>query len=125
LVVLLGAELRVGDDGERHEEEGVAEALQGAGPGVVLVVGVEVEVAVVEEGDADDHDGAEEKDARFDEAALDELRAYGGEEGDDERSRSEDEAGVDGAVAVERLEELRDHRGGGEEAEAEDEVEEV
>ena len=28
-----GLELRVGDDGERDEEEGVAEALQGAGAG--------------------------------------------------------------------------------------------
>jgi hypothetical protein len=73
------------------------------------VVGVEVEVAVVEEGDAYDHDGSEEQEARFDEAALDELRADGGEEGDDERAGSEDEAGVDGAVAVEGLEKLRDH----------------
>ena len=53
------------------------------------------------------------------------MRADGGEEGDDERSGPEDEAGVDGAVAVEGLEDLRDHRGGGEEAEAEDEVEDV
>ena len=59
-----GRELRVGDDRERNEEEGVAEALQSAGQGVVAIVGVEVEVAVVEEGDADDHDGAEEQDAR-------------------------------------------------------------
>src|SRR5260370_32136249 len=76
LVVLRWAELRVGDDRERDEEEGVSEALQGAGPGVVIVVGVEVEVAIVEEGDADDHDSAEEEDARFNEAALDELCAY-------------------------------------------------
>ena len=91
----------------------------------MLVVGVEVEVAVVEERHADDHDGSEEQDARFDDAALDQLGAYGGEEGDDESSGSEDESGVDGAVAVEGLQELRDHRGGGEEAEAEDEVEKV
>ena len=49
----------------------------------------------------------------------------GASSGDDEGSGSEDEAGVDGAVAVERLQELRDHRRGGEEAEAEDEVEDV
>ena len=91
----------------------------------MLVVGVEVEVAVVEEGDADDHDGSEEEELGLDDAALDELCAYGSEEGDDEGSGSEDEAGVDGAVAVEGLEDLRDHRGGGEETEAEDEVEDV
>ena len=106
-----GLELRVGDDGERNEEEGVAETLQCAGESVVFVVGVEIEVAVVKEGDADDHDGSEEKERGLDDAALDELRAYGCEEGDDERSGPEDEAGVDGAVAVEGLEELRDHRG--------------
>ena len=44
-----GLELRVGDDRERDEEEGVAESLQGARQGVVGVVGVEIEVAVVEE----------------------------------------------------------------------------
>ena len=124
-VVLRGAELRVGDDGERHEEEGVTETLQGAGESVVSVVGVEVEVAVVDERDTHDHDGSEKKDLRADEAALDELCAYWCEEGDDERSGPEDEAGVDGAVAVEGLEELRDHRGGCEESEAEDEVEDV
>ena len=68
-------------------------------------------MAVVEEGDAYDRDGAEEEDLWPDDASLYELRAYGGEEGDDERSRPEDEAGVDGAVAVEGLEELGDHRG--------------
>ncbi len=47
----------------------------------------------------------------LDDAALDELCADGCEEGDDEGSGPEDEAGVDGAVAVEGLEELRDHRG--------------
>ena len=31
LLFCAGLELRVGDDGERHEEEGVAEALQSAG----------------------------------------------------------------------------------------------
>ena len=110
-VVLAGTELGVGDDGERHEEESVAEALEGSGPRVVRIVGVEIEVAVVEEGDADDHDGSEEKETRFDDAALNELCADGGEYGDDEGSGPEDEAGVDGTVAVERLKELRDHCG--------------
>ena len=57
----------------------------------------------------------------MDDAALHELRADGSEQGNDERSGPEDEAGVDGAVAVERLQDLRDHCGRGEETEAEDE----
>ena len=82
-------------------------------------------MAVVEEGHADDHDGSEEKEARLDDAALDELRADGSEEGDDERAGPEDEACVDGAVAVEGLEELRDHRCRRKKAKAEDEVKDV
>ena len=97
--------------------------MQAACPGVVVVVGGEVEVAVVEEGHADDQNSSEEEDARVDDAALDQLRTDGSEEGDDERSGPEDQAGVDGAVSVERLQDLRDHGGGGEESEAEDEVE--
>ena len=69
-IVLCRAELRIGDDGEGHEEEGVAEALQGPGPGVVGVVGLEIEVTVMDHGDADDHDRSEEQDARMDDAAL-------------------------------------------------------
>ncbi len=61
----------------------------------------------------------------MDDAALHQLRADRGEQRDDEGAGSEDQAGIDGAVAVEGLQDLRDHRGGGEEAEAEDEVEDV
>ena len=63
------------------------------------------------EGDAYDHHGSEEEELGLDDAALDELRSYWCENCDDEGSGSEDEAGVDGAVAVEGLEKLRDHRG--------------
>ena len=58
----------------------------------------------------------------MDEAALYELCANGGEEGNEEGSGSEDKSGIDGAIPVERLQELRDHCGGGEEAETEDKV---
>jgi|SRR5882757_7424388 len=61
----------------------------------------------------------------MDDAALDQLRADGCEQGDDEGSGPEDKSGIDGAVAVERLQDLRDHGRGCEETEAEDEVEDV
>src|SRR5579875_1294143 len=106
-VVLVRAELGVGEHGERDEEEGVAEALQGARPGEVPVVGLQVEAAVVDERDADDGDGTEEHGARVHDAALHELRADRSEQCDDEGSGTEDEAGVCGAIAEEGLEDLR------------------
>src|SRR5579871_2739774 len=74
-IVLIGAELGVGDDAQRNEEEGVAEALEGSGEGVVSVVGLQVEAAVVEHrcgygSDTDDDEGA-----RMDDIALDQLCA--------------------------------------------------
>ena len=54
---------------------------------------------------------------------LHEPRADRREQGDHERARAQYQACIDGAISVERLQDLRDHRGGAEDAEAEDEQE--
>ena len=54
---------------------------------------------------------------------LHQTRADRSQQGDHECSRPEHQTGIDGTVAVERLQDLRDHRGGAEDAEAEDEQE--
>src|ERR1700739_981576 len=98
LVVLVGFELRIRNDRQRHEEKGVAETLQSAGQGVVTIVRIEVEVAVVEERNANDHQRTEEQDARLDDAALHQLGADWRKHSDDQRPRPEYESGVDGAI---------------------------
>ena len=54
-------------------------------------------------------------------AFLHQPRADGSQQCNHECARAQHQARIDGAVAIERLQDLRDHCGGAEEAEAEDE----
>src|ERR1700760_635791 len=84
LVVLLGLELRIRNHRERNKEECVAKSLQGACPCVVAVVRSEIEMAVVEERDADDQQCDQEHIAGVDEPALQKLCSHWREQCNDE-----------------------------------------
>lgn len=122
-VVLAGLELGVSDDAERDKEESIAESLKAAGQRIVRVIGLKVEAAVEEHrcGYGDDADA--EQDARMNDAALYELSPGRRQQRNDEGPGPENQPGVDRTIAIERLQQLRNHGGGGEETEAEEKVE--
>ena len=122
-VVLVGPQLRICDHRERDEEEGVAKTLQSTGPRVVAVVGLQREIAIVQERQADDDQRSEQQHPGMNNATLNELGSDWRKNRDDEGTRPEDEARIDCTVAVKRLQYLRNHRRRREQPEPKHEVE--
>src|SRR5579871_1087433 len=116
LVVLIGAQLRIGDETDWHKKESVSDTLQHALQPVMRRIGIEVHCAVDEHGESYDLDTRQHHSLRGDHSALQKLRRYGSQKSDRQRARSENQARIDGAISIQRLLHIRNQRGGTEQA---------
>jgi hypothetical protein len=89
----------------------------------MAAVGVEGHVAVDEHGKRDDAETGDDDGLWRYDVTLEQLRGDGREDGDDESAGAKDAAGVDGAIAIGRLEHLGNEGGRAKKADAEDEEE--
>jgi len=88
----------------------------------VVVIRRQVEVAVIQKRETNRNQREEEQRTGRDDAALHQLRTYGSEHGDDKGSRTQHQSSIGGAVAIKRLQQLRNHGRRAEEPKAEKKV---
>src|SRR5665811_218169 len=91
----------------------------------MLKISVKGHPAVMQEGDTDHHHSAKQQDSGLDDLTLNQLSAKGSQQRDDHRSRGKNKSGVDRSISEKGLQDLRNHCGGSEQSDSEDEVEDI
>src|SRR5579871_5707302 len=99
-IVLVRTQLRVGKHVHGDKEEAISKPLENPGESVVIVVGRQCKGAVVPHGRTDCGEAKRQEHTRGDKLPLDQLRGHWSKESNHQRSGAENQAGVDGAIAI-------------------------